>query len=76
MTENVHEKLAVITKPITDPGVELPVVTHVLEHFDRDNAIEMSAGVEVIHVRGDHRDVVETECGCPGFNEITLAAGV
>ena len=31
------------------------VVAHVLEHLDRDDAVEAAAGsVEVVHVRGDH----------------------
>ena len=40
------------------------VVAHVLEHLDRDDAIEAPRGREGVHVAGDHFDVVEAAAQC------------
>ena len=50
MAEDVDEEPAVGGQPAGDPGEQRLVVAHVLEHLDRDDAIEALAGLERVHV--------------------------
>ncbi len=50
VTEHVDEQAAVVAKPGRHALEEPRPVAHVLEHLDADDAIELPARVEVVHV--------------------------
>ena len=58
MAEEVDEQQAVVR--LEHPGdarQQRLVVAHVLEHLDRDDAVEAALERELVHVGGDHLDV-------------------
>jgi hypothetical protein len=59
MREVVHEQEAVGVQPARDAREQRAVIAHVLEHLDRDHAIEARVGLERVHVGGHDREVVE-----------------
>ena len=61
MAEDVEEKQAVGVEPAGDPLENLAVVLQVLEHLDRHDPVEGPGGLEVVHVRGQDFDVVQSQ---------------
>ena len=45
---------------------------HVLEHLDRDDAVEPALRIEIVHVGGDDLEIVEAACGRLRLNEFAL----
>src|ERR1700729_4143360 len=60
MGEDMYEEAAIRRQPGFHPRHQLAPVHHVLEHFDRYDAIELPPGVEHIHVRGDDAQIFQT----------------
>ena len=54
MREDVNEKLSVIFEPMGDIPEKSVPVSHVLEHFNRDDTIKAAFGLEMVHVRRHH----------------------
>ena len=59
MSEDVHEEAAVRLQPGACAGQEFVPIGHVLEHLDRDNAVELSLRVEFRHVGGADGKILE-----------------
>ena len=49
----MHEKKTPRLQPAADAAKQLGVIPHMLEHLDRNDAIELSSAVEVVHVAGN-----------------------
>ena len=57
MAKDVHKRQAVVGQPARYTGQQQLVISHVLKHLHRNNAIELLARVEGAHVGRDHSDV-------------------
>lgn len=76
MGEDMDEDFGVGLEPGGDLGEELTVVANVLEHFNRDEAVEGSAGLEVIDIAGDDFEVVDATGAGLCFNVLALGLGI
>ena len=72
MAEDVDEQASVGLEQRRDLRHQRLVVAHVLEHLDRDDAIEAAVELEIVGVGRDDRDVR----GCPGLDPLALHARV
>ena len=52
MAEDVQEQFALGREPTADAAEQRRPIRHVLEHFDRDHAVELSRRRERVHVGG------------------------
>jgi len=68
----VDEEPAVGLEPAGDAGQKRAVVTHVLEHLDRDDTVEETLRLEAVHVRRHDLDVGESVVGAARFDEGAL----
>ena len=57
MAENVHEEAAIRRQPRPHPRHQFAPVHHVLEHFDRHDAVELPLWDKHIHVLRDHAKI-------------------
>ena len=57
MTEDMHEELSAGLEPGADAPEQFTVVTHVLEHFHRNNSVEALFSFEFVHIGGDDPQV-------------------
>ena len=85
VAEDVHEELAAGSQPRRDAAQQLLVVAHVLEHLDRDHAVERRAGDDIgrglglaqdVDVAGQDPDVVEAPLSRPLEDLLTLRGAV
>src|SRR3984957_12171657 len=60
MGEDVHEEAAIGRQPGFHPRHQLAPVHHVLEHFDRYDAVELPPWIEHIHVRGNDAKIFQS----------------
>ena len=65
--EDVNEERAVGQQPAIDVLEQLMPVAHVFEHFDGDDAVKLSVGLEGVHVGGDDGEVGHILCVDVGF---------
>ena len=72
MREDMQEELTVRQQPVVDAIEEHAIVAHVLEHLDRDDAIEAPLRREIVHVAGDYLDVAQTALFGPRFDVLPL----
>ena len=61
MREHVHEQAPVVVEQAAYLRQQLLPVAHVLEHLDRDDAVEAAVGLEAVHVGGDDLDAGKPE---------------
>lgn len=57
MGDDVHEEAPLGREPRPQARHQLAPVHDLLEHLDRDDAVELAVGREYVHVRGDHAQV-------------------
>lgn len=61
VSEDVDKEETIGSEPGSDPLEEQVIVAHMLEHLDREDAVEGAGGLEEIHVGGDHGEIGKTE---------------
>ena len=61
MTKDMHEKTPVRLQPSGDPIKDTGVVTQMLKHLDRHNAIKTLVYREMVDVRGNDPHVAKTQ---------------
>ena len=72
--EDVHEEAAIGREPGSRPRHQFAPVHHVLEHLDRDDAIEPGGRIEHVHVRGDYAKVLQSTFAGFALDEFALRA--
>jgi len=72
VAEDVDEELAARREPAREAGEERRVVPHVLEHLDRDDAIEAAVELEAVDVGHPVLDVAEPAPRGLGAQELPL----
>ena len=72
----MEEEAAARLEPGGDPPHQLPPVSEVLEHFDRDHPVEPALGLEVTDVGRDHLQIAYSSGGGLGLDRLQLGAGV
>ena len=63
VAENVHKKTSVRFQPPGYPVKDTGVVTQMLKHLDRHNAIKTLVYREMVDVRGNDPHVAKTQFG-------------
>ena len=76
MSEDMDEDFGVGLEPGGDLGEELTVVANVLEHFNRDEAVKGSGGLEVIDIAGDDFEVMDATGAGLCFDVLALGLGI
>jgi hypothetical protein len=76
--EDVHEQRRLRPHPAGDAVQQGFVVAHVLEHLDRDHAVEASLGRKFEHVgvAGDNVDIAQAACCGARVDEFLLRARI
>ena len=81
MRKDVDEQPAVVFEPAADLGQQQAVVAHVLEHLDRDDAVEAAAQlfrreIEIDDVAGVDGEIAQATLARAIGDELALAVGV
>ena len=76
MNENVHKKFPIRKQPVANPVEQLFVIAHMLEHFDRHDAIKLTVSIEIIHITSDDFEVLQTGLAGMLQNEFPLGMGI
>ena len=50
MAKNMKKQQSVGLQPSSNSGKQSLVIPHVLEHLDRDDAIKLTQGLEIVHI--------------------------
>ena len=68
----MQEEAAAGSQPVGDAREQPLIVAHVLEHFHGHDTVELPRNGEVVHVTGDHLDVVESLAPCLHLYKVAL----
>ena len=72
VTEDVEKKFAARVEPGADTLQQGWPVAHVFEHFDRDHAVKLRTGIEVVHIGGADLEIREAELCDLGLDVLAL----